>query len=82
MSTCILTVSANPLSMKVVAPRKTIDQLLKERLQELGAIGGKASAGKLSKAERAAKASKAATARWGKKPKMKAKPKSSPMEGD
>jgi hypothetical protein len=47
-----------------VAPRKTIDQLLKERLQELGAIGGKASAGKLSKAERAAKASKAATARW------------------
>jgi hypothetical protein len=73
MSTSILTWLANPLSIDAMAPRKTarktpdIDQLLKERLRELGARGGKAAAGKLSKAERAAKAKKAATARWGQK---------------
>jgi len=50
-----------------MASRKTVDQLLRERLRELGAIGGKVAAGKLSKAERAAKAKKAAAARWSKK---------------
>jgi hypothetical protein len=46
--------------------RKTrdVDELLRKRLTELGAISGKASVGKLSRAERAAKASKAAEARW------------------
>ncbi len=38
--------------------------LLRERLQELGALGGKAAAKKLSNDERAEKAKKAATARW------------------
>ena len=42
-----------------------VDQLLRERLKELGALGGKAGAKKLSKDERAAKAKKAANARWG-----------------
>jgi hypothetical protein len=59
-----------------MALRKTVDQLLRERLQKLGAIGGNASAKKLSKAERSAKAKKAATARWGKKAKAKLAPKS------
>jgi hypothetical protein len=53
--------------MKQMASGKTIDQLLRERLRELGAIGGKAAAGKLSKTERAAKAKKAAAARWSEK---------------
>jgi hypothetical protein len=63
----MLTGIANPLSMKAMAPRKTVDQLLRERLRELGAIGGSASAKKLSKAERSAKAKKAAAGRWSKK---------------
>jgi hypothetical protein len=67
MSICILTGVANPLSMKAMAPRKTVDQLLSERLRELGALGGNASAKKLSKAERSAKAKKAATTRWSQK---------------
>jgi hypothetical protein len=44
-----------------------VDQLLRERLKELGALGGKAGAKKLSKDERAEKAKKAAAARWSKK---------------
>ncbi|MBZ5636275.1 MAG: hypothetical protein LAO55_24365 [Acidobacteriia bacterium] len=44
-----------------------VDQLLRERLKELGAIGGKAAAKKPSKDERAETAKKAAAARWGKK---------------
>jgi hypothetical protein len=47
--------------------RADVDRLLRERLKELGAIGGKAAAKKLSKDERAQKAKKAAAARWGKK---------------
>jgi hypothetical protein len=52
-----------------MAKRKKVDvdQLLRERLKELGAIGGKATAKKLSKDQRAEKAKKAAAARWGKK---------------
>jgi hypothetical protein len=48
----------------------------------LGRRGGKKRAELLSKEELSAQGKKAATARWGKKPKAKAKPKSSPMEGD
>jgi hypothetical protein len=48
-------------------PAIDVDQLLRERLKELGALGGKVTAKKLSKNERAAKAKKAAAARWGKK---------------
>ena len=44
-----------------------VDRLLKERLRELGAQGGREAAKKLSKAERVAKAKKAAAARWAKK---------------
>lgn len=46
-----------------------IDRLLKERLRQLGAKGGKQTAKGLSKQERSDKAKKAAAARWGKKPK-------------
>jgi hypothetical protein len=68
-----LTRPANPLSMKgKMAKRKNsagvdVDQLLRERLKELGALGGKAGAKKVSKDERAEKAKKAAAARWSKK---------------
>ena len=57
------------LALRKMAKRKKVDveQLLRERLKELGAIGGKATAKKLSKNERAEKAKKAAAARWGKK---------------
>jgi hypothetical protein len=50
-----------------MAKRKKVDveQLLRERLKELGAIGGKTTANKLSKDQRAEKAKKAAAARWG-----------------
>jgi hypothetical protein len=52
-----------------MAKREKVDveQLLRERLKELGAIGGKTTANKLSKDQRAEKAKKAAAARWGKK---------------
>ena len=52
-----------------MAKRKKVDveQLLRKRLKEFGAIGGKATANKLSKDQRAEKAKKAAAARWGKK---------------
>ena len=47
-----------------------IDRLLKERLRQLGAKGGKQTAKALSKQERRDKAKKAAAARWaGKKKK-------------
>ena len=49
-------------------PTVDVDQLLRERLQELGALGGKAAAKKLSKGERTEKARKAADARWASKP--------------
>ena len=57
------------LALRKMAKRKKVDveQLLRERLKELGAIGGKATAKKLSKDQRAEKAKKAAAARWGKK---------------
>ena len=42
--------------------------MLRVRLRELGMIGAKASARKLSKKQRSAKAKKAAVARRGKKP--------------
>jgi hypothetical protein len=79
MSICIaaehvknyLTVSANPLSIKAMAKKKApavdVDQLLRERLKELGSKGGKAAAKKLSGEARTDKAKKAAAARWGKK---------------
>ena len=51
---------------------KDVEALLKERLRELGAKGGKATAKKLSKPERTEKAKKAAAARW---KKAKKKPK-------
>jgi hypothetical protein len=44
-----------------------VEELLRERLRELGMLGGKASAKKLSKEQRSVKAKKAAAARWGKK---------------
>jgi len=44
-----------------------VEKLLKERLRELGAKGGREAAKKLSKAERTAKAKNAAAARWAKK---------------
>jgi hypothetical protein len=44
-----------------------LDRLLKERLRQLGANGGKQKAEGLSKQERSEKARKAAAARWGKK---------------
>ena len=44
-----------------------VEELLRERLRELGMIGGRASAKKLSKEQRSLKAKKAAAARWGKK---------------
>ncbi len=63
--------------MKAMAPRKTVDQLLRERLREIGALGGKTSAKKLSNAEPTAPeptaaeptatAKKAATPRWSQK---------------
>ena len=46
-----------------------MDRLLKERLRQLGAKGGKQTAKGLTKQERTDKARKAAAARWGKKPK-------------
>ncbi len=49
-----------------------MDLLLKERLRQLGAKGGKQTAKGLSKQERSDKARKAAAARWGKKPAPKA----------
>jgi hypothetical protein len=55
--------------MKEVAGTKKpdVEELLRERLRELGMIGGKASAKKLPKKQRSAKAKKAAAARRGKK---------------
>lgn len=47
--------------------KPSVDDLLRKRLQELGAMGGKVSAGKLSAPERKQKAKKAAAARWAKK---------------
>ena len=47
--------------------KKTVDELLRERLRTLGAMGGKKAAKQLSKEARSAKAKKAAAARWGKK---------------
>ncbi len=44
--------------------KPTVDDLLLERLRELGAIGGKAAAKKLTSAERKQKAKMAAAARW------------------
>ena len=44
-----------------------VEELLRERLRELGMIGRNASARKLSKKQRSANAKKAAVARWGKK---------------
>ena len=46
-----------------------VDRLLKERLRQLGAKGGKQTAKGLSKKERTEKAKKAALARWGNKSK-------------
>jgi hypothetical protein len=44
--------------------KPTVDDLLRERLRELGATGGKAAAKKLSRPERKQRAKKAAAARW------------------
>ena len=44
--------------------KPSVDELLRERLRELGAIGGKAAAKKLSGAERKQKASKAVAVPW------------------
>jgi len=49
------------------ASKKTVDELLRERLRQIGAMGGKKAARQLSKEARSAKARKAAAARWGKK---------------
>jgi hypothetical protein len=46
-----------------------IDELLRRRLIELGARGGKARATNLTPKQRTAAAKKAAAARWGKKTK-------------
>ncbi len=43
-----------------------VDELLKSRLRELGAKGGKARATKLTAKQRTAAAKKAAAARWAK----------------
>ena len=51
----------------MAAKKPSIDDQLRERLRELGAIGGKVSAEKLSAPERKQKAKKAAVARWGQK---------------
>lgn len=42
-----------------------VEDLLRERLRDLGAKGGKVSAEKLTGAERKQRAKKAAKARWG-----------------
>ncbi len=57
----------NRLSMEPMARKTDVDALLKERLRELGAKGGKKAAKGLSKPERVEKAKKAAAARWGRK---------------
>jgi hypothetical protein len=56
------------LALSRMAKKKpTVDDLLRERLRELGAIGGKAAAKKLTSAERKQKARAAAAAHWKKK---------------
>jgi hypothetical protein len=47
-------------------PKLDVDQLLRERLRELGAIGGRASAETLTPKQRSARAKRAARARWAK----------------
>lgn len=60
-----MTTAANLLSIEPMAMKKpTVDDLLRERLRELGATGGKAAAKKLSRPERKQRAKKAAAARW------------------
>ena len=46
---------------------KSINELLSERLREIGAKGGRQSAKNLTKQERSEKARKAAATRWAKK---------------
>ena len=57
------------LALRKMAKRNKVDveQLLRERPKELGVIGGKATAKKLSKDQLAEKARKTTAARWSKK---------------